>query len=184
MLAEAMEAEVAEFLAQHEERRDGAGHQPVVRNGHLPERNLITGIGPVRVKQPRVVAGASGGSKTDRRFGSLSDRRAHLPRDAKRFGRPRDRPAKRLKTLSRDDAAGEGGLCIGMVAKLLGIVHVIDLDGRSVFEAEGHPSVTAKKPLRSVASVQRGENVRQLRHMFRRDPAGRSTLVQRLQAAM
>ena len=54
MLAQAMEAEVAEFMALHAERRDGDGRQLVVRNGHLPERDLVTGIGPVRVKQPRV----------------------------------------------------------------------------------------------------------------------------------
>ena len=54
MLAQTMEAEVAEFLAEHGERTDGNGHRLVVRNGHLPERDLITGIGPLRVRQPRV----------------------------------------------------------------------------------------------------------------------------------
>jgi hypothetical protein len=33
---------------------DADGHREVVRNGHLPERSILTGIGPVRVKQPRV----------------------------------------------------------------------------------------------------------------------------------
>src|SRR5207237_3027457 len=31
-----------------------AGHQRVVRHGHLPEREIMTGIGPVAVRQPRV----------------------------------------------------------------------------------------------------------------------------------
>jgi hypothetical protein len=26
----------------------------VVRNGHLPERDLVTGVGPVKIRQPRV----------------------------------------------------------------------------------------------------------------------------------
>src|SRR5258708_38107134 len=30
------------------------GHQRVVRHGHLPEREVMTGIGPVTVHQPRV----------------------------------------------------------------------------------------------------------------------------------
>ena len=54
LLAQAIEAEVAEFLAQHAERRDAAGRQCVVRNGHLPERTIQTGIGDVTVKAPRV----------------------------------------------------------------------------------------------------------------------------------
>src|SRR5690606_31283905 len=34
--------------------RDAQGHRMVVRNGHLPEREIQTGIGPVPVRQPRV----------------------------------------------------------------------------------------------------------------------------------
>ena len=40
MLAEAMEAEVAEFLAQHAEKRDENGHRVVVRNGHMPRARV------------------------------------------------------------------------------------------------------------------------------------------------
>ncbi len=34
---------------------DEAGHRQVVRNGHLPERTITTGVGPVEVQQPRVL---------------------------------------------------------------------------------------------------------------------------------
>jgi hypothetical protein len=34
--------------------RDGHGRRAVVRNGHLPERDVLTGIGPVRVRVPKV----------------------------------------------------------------------------------------------------------------------------------
>ena len=54
LLAQAIEAEVAEFLAGHADKRDAAGRTRLVRNGHLPERTVQTGIGEVIVKAPRV----------------------------------------------------------------------------------------------------------------------------------
>jgi len=54
LLAQAVEAEVASFLVEHQEVRDADGHQMIVRNGHLPERSIETGIGEVVVKAPRV----------------------------------------------------------------------------------------------------------------------------------
>src|SRR5437762_3292007 len=54
LLTQAVEAEVAEFLAKHADLKTETGHQRVVRHGHLPEREIMTGIGPVAVRQPRV----------------------------------------------------------------------------------------------------------------------------------
>ena len=54
LLTQAVEAEVAEFLAKYADLRTATGHQRVVRHGHLPEREIMTGIGPVAVRQPRV----------------------------------------------------------------------------------------------------------------------------------
>jgi putative transposase len=54
LLAQAIEAEVAEFLAGHADERDASGRMRLVRNGHLPERTVQTGIGAVAVKAPRV----------------------------------------------------------------------------------------------------------------------------------
>jgi putative transposase len=54
LLAEAIEAEVAAWIDARGHLKDQAGRQQVVRNGHLPERAIQTGIGPVEVKQPRV----------------------------------------------------------------------------------------------------------------------------------
>jgi len=53
-LAQAIEAEVTVLLAQYADRFDPQGRQAVVRNGYLPEREVQTGIGAVRVKVPRV----------------------------------------------------------------------------------------------------------------------------------
>jgi len=54
LLAQAIEVEVAMLLAQYADRRDTQGRQAIVRNGYLPEREVQTGIGAVRVKVPRV----------------------------------------------------------------------------------------------------------------------------------
>jgi transposase-like protein len=54
LLAQAVEAEVASFLAKHADLRTEHGRVRVVRHGHLPEREVMTGIGPVAVRQPRV----------------------------------------------------------------------------------------------------------------------------------
>ena len=54
LLAQAIEAEVAVLLAQYANHRDSQGRHAVVRNGYLPEREVQTGIGAVRVKVPRV----------------------------------------------------------------------------------------------------------------------------------
>jgi transposase-like protein len=54
LLAQAVEAEVAAFLEVHATLVDERGRRRIVRNGHLPERLIQTGIGPVDVRQPRV----------------------------------------------------------------------------------------------------------------------------------
>ena len=54
LLAQAVEAEVAEFLAKHSDLKTASGLSRMVRHGHLPEREVMTGIGPVGVRQPRV----------------------------------------------------------------------------------------------------------------------------------
>jgi len=54
MLQQAIEAEVQEFLKQHQDRQDEHGNRLVVRNGHKPSRKIVTGAGALEVKQPRV----------------------------------------------------------------------------------------------------------------------------------
>jgi putative transposase len=54
LLAEAITAEVTAWIDAHAHLKDQAGRRQVVRNGHLPERTLQTGIGPIAVQQPRV----------------------------------------------------------------------------------------------------------------------------------
>src|SRR5262249_60950493 len=54
LLAQAIHVEVAAYLEARSHLRDEAGRQQVVRNGSLPQRTILTGIGPVQLKQPRV----------------------------------------------------------------------------------------------------------------------------------
>lgn len=54
MLQMALELEVNEFLNKYSGLKDEAGKQAVVRNGYSPSREIMTGIGNLEVKQPRV----------------------------------------------------------------------------------------------------------------------------------
>ena len=54
LLAQAVEAEVAALLSGHADKLTDEGRQRLVRHGHLPEREIMTGIGPVAVRCPRV----------------------------------------------------------------------------------------------------------------------------------
>lgn len=48
------EYEVAEYIICFQDIKDEHGKHMVVRNESLPERSILTGIGPLPVKQPRV----------------------------------------------------------------------------------------------------------------------------------
>ena len=54
LLAQAVEAEVTALLGSHADKLTEDGRQRLVRHGHLPERAIMTGIGPVAVRCPRV----------------------------------------------------------------------------------------------------------------------------------
>ena len=54
LLAEAVEAEVADWIDAHSHPKDQAGPRQVVRNGYLPGREIQTGVGDIEIKQPRV----------------------------------------------------------------------------------------------------------------------------------
>lgn len=53
LIEQAVSEEFELFLEHHAERRDGEGRQAVVRNGYLPQREVLSGIGSVPVKMPR-----------------------------------------------------------------------------------------------------------------------------------
>jgi putative transposase len=54
LLGQAVEAELAALLGGHADDLTEDGRARLVRHGHLPEREIMTGIGPVAVRCPRV----------------------------------------------------------------------------------------------------------------------------------
>lgn len=54
LLQTAIENEVVEYLEFHKGRQGKNGQRLVVRNGHLPERKISSGVGAIKVRQPRV----------------------------------------------------------------------------------------------------------------------------------
>jgi transposase-like protein len=54
LLQTAIEHEVNTYIDLFKDLKDEKGRRMVVRHGSLPERSLLTGIGPLTVRQPRV----------------------------------------------------------------------------------------------------------------------------------
>src|SRR5580704_15649619 len=62
LLAQAVEAEVAALLSCHADKLTDDGRRRLVRHGYLPEREIMTGIGSLAVRCPRVRDRISKGS--------------------------------------------------------------------------------------------------------------------------
>jgi len=54
LIQQAIEAELSVLLEAHSDEQIKDGHARLVRHGHLPEREIMTGIGALPVKVPRV----------------------------------------------------------------------------------------------------------------------------------
>lgn len=54
MLLAALKAEVDEYIAEHADHRDDAGHALVVRNGVAEPRRVTTAAGALEIQAPRV----------------------------------------------------------------------------------------------------------------------------------
>ena len=54
LLAQAVEGEVEEWMEARRGHVDEEGRMQVVRNGYMPERSVLTGLGGISVKKPRV----------------------------------------------------------------------------------------------------------------------------------
>lgn len=63
LIQQAVEAELQAFLSGYAKVTDIKGRQIVVRNGYLPEREIVTGMGNVTVKIPKVRDRSGGGIK-------------------------------------------------------------------------------------------------------------------------
>ena len=63
LIQKAIEVEVRELLAEYENVKMLGGQRAVVRNGYLPERQVLTAVGPVDVRVPKVRDRSGGGVK-------------------------------------------------------------------------------------------------------------------------
>ena len=54
LIHQAVQIELAEVLEQYGDRLTAYGKAGVVRNGYLPKREILTGIGPVTVRIPKI----------------------------------------------------------------------------------------------------------------------------------
>ena len=54
VIQQAIDAELAQLLECYENVKTFTGQRAVVRNGYLPEREVLTAVGPVAVKVPKV----------------------------------------------------------------------------------------------------------------------------------
>jgi transposase-like protein len=70
MLATALNAEVEAYLVQHAGIRDENNRRSIVRNGYMPERSLQTGLGNIKIRQPRVEDRRQGVNGERKRFNS------------------------------------------------------------------------------------------------------------------
>lgn len=53
IIRRAVEAELAAFLEEHAGEHDAQGRRAEVLGGYLPSREVLTGVGPVRVRMLR-----------------------------------------------------------------------------------------------------------------------------------
>lgn len=54
MLQSALDHEVAEFIERMKSRRTEEGLREIVRNGHFPERDILSGTGPLRISVQQI----------------------------------------------------------------------------------------------------------------------------------
>lgn len=54
LIQQAIEAELAELMGEYDNVRVLDGRKAVVKNGYLPQREMLTAAGPVAVQVPKV----------------------------------------------------------------------------------------------------------------------------------
>lgn len=122
LLAQALEVEVAEFADKHQNRIDAEGRRQVVRNGYMPARELVSGIGPVMIRQPRL---------DDRVLKKTSEERFNsqiLPRYLRRVPSVDNLiPILYLKGISTGDMSGALASILGSDAAGLSATNVVRL---------------------------------------------------------
>ena len=123
MLQLALENEVQEYVDSHKNLTDETGKQIVVRNGYLPERDILTGVGALNLKQPRVRTRESNMQNVEETFSSKI-----LPRYLKRIPSIDNLiPLLYLKGISTNDFPTALSAILGDGAKGLSPANIVRL---------------------------------------------------------
>ena len=105
ILEPAAEGEAAEYAERHGRKRDDKGHRLVVRDGHLPERELVTGTGAgagASAPRARPAAGAAVRLRTD-----AAKRCNKVPNATAGILKPRMIAEKKFRRLSAPEQSEE-----------------------------------------------------------------------------
>ena len=122
MLARALEVEVTEFVDKHRNKIDAEGRRQVVRNGYMPARDLVTGIGALMIRQPRL------DDRVLKEGGEERFRSAILPRYLRRVPSVDNLiPILYLKGISTGDMSGALTSILGSEAAGLSATNVVRL---------------------------------------------------------
>jgi len=66
----ALENEVEKFIQKHSSLKDENGKKVVTKNGYMPQRDIVTGMGPLTITQPKIDDRNLGGCLDMARFTS------------------------------------------------------------------------------------------------------------------
>ena len=136
LLQAAIENEVEEYIEEYTQRRDERGRRLAVRNGYLPEREILTGLGPIKIKQPRVDDRKLRKEKGTGQFTSKI-----LPRYLRRIPSIDNLiPALYLKGISTGDFPEALSAILGKSAKGLSATNIVRLKAKWEEEYKGWSS--------------------------------------------
>lgn len=123
MLQLALENEVEEFVQKHSNLTDEDGRKVVAKNGYMPQRNIVTGMGPLTIIQPRIDDRNLKGYSGNDRFTSNI-----LPRYLRRIPSINNLiPALYLKGISTNDFPTALSAILGEGAKGLSAANIVRL---------------------------------------------------------
>jgi len=123
MLQLALENEVDEFVQKQSTLRDENGKKIVSKNGYMPQRDIVTGMGPLTITQPRVDDRSLGKRCNGGRFTSNI-----LPKYLRRIPSIDNLiPALYLKGISTNDFGTALSAILGEGAKGLSATNIVRL---------------------------------------------------------
>lgn len=130
MLQIALENEVKEYIQKYSDLTDQEGKRAVVKNGYMPERAIVTGMGPLTIKQLRVGDRSLGMHHNSQRFIS-----GILPRYLRRIPSIDNLvPVLYLKGISTNDFTSALTAILGEGASGLSAANIVRL--KRVWEEE------------------------------------------------